>query len=140
MDVRVADAKIYSFESELIVVGLFVPAQITSELKAIDEKLHGAIAHVLKRKEFEGEYGQNRLISTLDKIPAKNILLLGLGKKEDASLEMLRKAAGASAKIVRDYCGVTDYATALHQLEVPGTTLESRSQAVAEGSWLGAYQ
>ena len=84
MDVRVADAKIYSFESELIVVGLFVPAQITSELKAIDEKLHGAIAHVLKRKEFEGEYGQNRLISTLDKIPAKNILLLGLGKKEDA--------------------------------------------------------
>ncbi|HLC32224.1 MAG TPA: leucyl aminopeptidase [Candidatus Nanoarchaeia archaeon] len=140
MDVRVVDAKLESVETELVVVGMFVPAQMTAELKAIDEKLHGAIAHVLKRKEFEGEYGQNRLISTLDKIPAKNILLIGLGKKEDADLELLRKGAGMSAKIVRDYCGVVDYATTLHDLDVAGTTKELRSQAVAEGSVLGAYQ
>ena len=140
MDVRVVDAKLDSCESEVIVVGLFCPPQFTDVLKLIDEKLHGAIAHVVKSKEFEGEYGQYRLIATLDKLPLRNVLLVGLGRKEDASLELLRKAAGLSAKIVRDCCGVVEYATTLHEVDVPGSTKELRAQVVAEGSVLGAYQ
>src|SRR3990172_606637 len=118
MEVRVVDAKLDSFKTELIVVGLFFPAEkVIPGLKHIDEKLNGAIAHAIKGKEFEGEWQQFRLISTLDKIPAKNILLLGLGKQKDANLELLRRAAGLSAKIVRDFCGITDFATTLHNLE-----------------------
>src|SRR3989344_8119825 len=97
MDVRVVDAELDSFDTELIVVGMFAPAELSPRLKKVDDKLHGSISHVLKRKEFEGEYSQNRLISTLDKIPAKNILLIGLGKKEDAALERLQRGAGMSA-------------------------------------------
>ena len=33
MDVRVVDAKLESVETELVVVGMFVPAQMTAELK-----------------------------------------------------------------------------------------------------------
>ncbi len=140
MEVRVVDAKLDSFKTELIVVGLFSPAEeLPRELKSIDAKLNGAIAHAIKGKEFEGEWLQFRLVSTLDKIPAKNILLLGLGKQKDADLELLRRAAGLSAKIVRDFCGITEYSTTLHTLDVPGTKHE-RAQAVAEGSVLGAYQ
>lgn len=140
MEVQVVDAEFDSFDTELIVVGMFTPPELSSRLKKVDEKLYGAVSRVLKRKEFEGEYGQNRLISTLDKIPAKNILLLGLGKKEDADLELLRKAAGLSAKIVRDFCGVVDYSSVLHELDISGTTRQQRAQAVAEGSVLGTYQ
>src|SRR5574342_74412 len=139
MQVKVVDEKLDSFKTELIVVGLFSPAEkLPAELKAVDEKLNGAIAHAIKGKEFEGEWQQFRLISTLDKIPAKNILLFGLGKKEDANVEILRRAAGLSAKIVRDFCGITEYATTLHNRDVGGR--EERAQAVAEGSVLGAYQ
>ncbi len=141
MEVRVVDAKLDSFKTELIVVGLFSPAEkIIPELKHIDEKLNGAIAHAIKGKEFEGEYQQFRLVSTLGKIPAKNILLLGLGKKSDANLELLRRVAGLSARIVRDFCGITEYSTVLHTIDVPKTTKDERAQAVAEGSVLGAYQ
>ncbi len=141
MEVRVVDAKLDSFKTELIVVGLFAPAEkLPAELKSVDEKLHGAIAHAIKGKEFEGEWLQFRLVSTLDKIPAKNILLLGLGKKEDATLEVLRRAAGLSAKITRDFCGIIEYSTTLHNIDVKGTTRQQRAQAVAEGSVLGAYQ
>jgi leucyl aminopeptidase len=140
MQVKVVDEKLDSFKTELIVVGLFSPAEkLPSELKAVDEKLNGAISHAIKGKEFEGEWQQFRLVSTLDKIPAKNILLLGLGKKEDANLEILRKAAGLSAKIARDFCGITEYATTLHTLDVKGSK-DERAQAVSEGSVLGAYQ
>ena len=141
MEVRVVDAKLDSFKTELIVVGLFAPAEkLPAELKSVDDKLHGAIAHAIKGKEFEGEWQQFRLVSTLDKIPAKNILLLGLGKKEDVTLEILRKSAGLSAKIARDFCGITEYSTTLHNLEIKGTSRKERAQAVAEGSVLGAYQ
>ncbi len=141
MEVRVVDAKLDSFKTELIVVGLFFPAEkLPAELKTVDAKLNGAIAHAIKGKEFEGEWLQFRLVSTLDKIPAKNILLLGLGKQKDANSETLRRAAGLSAKIVRDFCGITEYATTLHSLDVPGTSRHERAQAVAEGSVLGAYQ
>src|SRR5574341_2366919 len=140
MQVKVVDEKLDSFKTELIVVGLFSPAEkLPAELKAVDEKLHGAIAHAIKGKEFEGEWQQFRVVSTLDKIPAKNILLLGLGKKEEANLEILRRAAGLSARIVRDFCGITEYATTLHNLDVKGSR-DERAQAVAEGSVLGAYQ
>ncbi len=140
MQVKVVDARLDSFKTELIVVGLFSPAEkLPAELKAVDDRLNGAIAHAIKGKEFEGEWQQFRLVSTLDKIPAKNILLLGLGKKEDANVEILRRAAGFSAKIVRDFCGITEYSTTLHNLEIKASRNE-RAQAVAEGSVLGSYQ
>ncbi len=141
MQVRVVDAKLDSFKTGLIVVGLFSPAEkLPAELKAVDEKLNGAIAHAIKGKEFEGEWQQFRVISTLDKIPAKNILLLGLGKKEEVNLEIVRRAAGISARIARDFCGITEYSTTLHNLDIAKTTRQERAQAVAEGSVLGAYQ
>ncbi len=141
MKIGVVDARLDSFKTELIVVGLFAPSEeVPAELKSVDARLNGAIAHALKGKEFEGEWQQFRLVSTLDKIPAKNILLLGLGKKEDANLELLRRAAGLSAKIARDFCGITEFSTTLHNVELPDTSKQERAQAVAEGSVLGAYQ
>ncbi|MEM3154954.1 MAG: leucyl aminopeptidase [Candidatus Woesearchaeota archaeon] len=141
MQVKVVDEKLDSFKTELIVVGLFSPAEkLPAELKSVDEKLNGAISHAIKGKEFEGEWQQFRLVSTLGKIPAKNILLVGLGKQEDVTVEILRRAAGFSAKIARDFCGITEYATTLHAIEVKDSSKEERAQAVAEGSVLGAYQ
>ena len=141
MKIGVVDARLDSFKTELIVVGLFAPSEeVPDELKSVDARLNGAIAHALKGKEFEGEWQQFRLVSTLDKIPAKNILLLGLGKKEDVNLELLRRAAGLSAKIARDFCGITEFSTTLHNVELPDTSKQERAQAVAEGSVLGAYQ
>lgn len=141
MKVRVVDEKLDSFKTEVIVVGMFTDEKaLPSSLKNVDDKLHGAISHVLKGKEFEGEFGQFFLISTIDKIPARNILLVGLGDKKDCTLEILRRIAGFSVKIVRDLFGVTSFATTLHELDVPNASRDERAQSVAEGTVLGAYQ
>jgi leucyl aminopeptidase len=141
MRVLVADAKLDSFKSEVVVVGMFSKEKsVPSSLKSVDDKLHGAISHVLKGKEFEGEFGQFFLISTIDKIPARNILLVGLGEQKDCTMEILRRIAGFSVKIVRDIFGVTSFATTLHELDVPKSSRDERAQVVAEGTVLGAYQ
>ena len=141
MEVRVVDSKVESVESELVAVGVTSPLkEVPQFLKKIDEKLGGAIAHVVKSRGFEGEFGQMRSIGTLGKIPAQNILLVGLGKESDLTKETLRKAAGFSARVIRDSLGITEFATALHDVDVPKTTLSERAQVVAEGTVLGSYQ
>lgn len=141
MKVDVSDVKIDAITTELVAIGMFAPAkEVPERLKGLDEQLSGAISHVLSGNEFEGELYQVRLISTLDKIPAKNILLVGLGEKKDVSLEVLRRVAGNAARVVRDGAGITSFATYLHEVDIPDTTKEQRAQAVAEGTVLGAYQ
>jgi leucyl aminopeptidase len=138
MKIDVVNEKPDSFSTDLLVVGVFSPALLPSFLESIDEKLNGVISQIFRSGEFSGEWQQFRLISTLGKIPAKNILLLGLGKKELANMELLRKAAGFSVKIVRDFCGIVDFATTLHLSDLGSK--EECSQAVSEGSVLGSYQ
>jgi len=138
MQVSAVQDNIDSFATEIIVVGVFSPAEVPSSLKSVDEKLGGAITHAVKDNGFDAEIQQFRFISTLNKIPAKHILLVGLGKKEDADLETLRRMAGYSVKVVRDFCGVTKLATTLHDVDIG--TPEERVQAVSEGCMLGSYQ
>lgn len=140
MDVRVVEENLESFKSELIVVGLCKGSSVPEFLKKVDSKLDGVISHVLKTREFEGDFGQFRLVSTLGKLPSKSVFLFGLGESKDLTLDLLRRSAGLSAKIVRDVCGVSDLATVLHTVEVPNTSKEQRAQAVTEGTVLASYQ
>ena len=137
MIVRAVDKRGDTVKTDVLVVGVFSPASMPDELKAIDKKINGAITYSLKN--FEGEFQQTRLIPTLGKIPAKNILLFGLGKKKEANLETLRKAAGVVARIVRDGVQVKTYATLLHMANISAFK-DDRAQAVAEGTILGGYQ
>src|SRR3990167_5426661 len=126
MDVRVVDESLESFKSELIVVGLCKGSSVPNFLESVDKKLDGSISHVLKTKEFEGEFGQFRLISTLGKLPSKSVLLFGLGESKDLTLDVLRRSAGLRAKIVRDLCGVSEFATVLHTVDFPKNEEQSR--------------
>lgn len=141
MKIDVVHEKLDTVASELIAVGFFSPVSgLPDSLKAVDEKLGGAISHVISEKEFEGELYQLRMVSTLAKIPAGNILLVGLGKKEDVTLETLRRVSGHVARAVRDGAGITSFSVLLHELDIPKTTKDERAQAVAEGLMLGSYQ
>src|SRR3989344_582163 len=140
MDVRVVDESLESFKSELIVVGLCKGSAVPNFLESVDKKLDGSISRVLKTKEFEGEFGQFRLISTLGKLPSKSVLLFGLGESKDLTLDVLRRSAGVSAKIVRDLCGVSEFATVLHTVDVPKSSKDERAQVVTEGTVLASYQ
>lgn len=128
-------------ECSVLVVGVCAPLKgIPAELAKADEKLGGAIGQIIKDRSFEGEFGQLCSFASLGKLPQKNILLVGLGKESEVTLDVLRKAAGISARAVRDSLGAKDFATVLHEVEVPKSTGKERAAAVAEGTILGAYQ
>lgn len=125
------------FPVEAIVIGAFEPSPdgLLTELNTL---LDGAIAPLIRKKEFTGELRKWRLISTLGKLPAESILLVGCGKREKCTTETLRRISGEAARVLREN-NISRAATTLHLLPARGATQKEKAQAVAEGTVLGAY-
>src|SRR5689334_24600633 len=67
----------------------------------VDLALGGALTELLKSKEFEGKAGETALLHTHRKIPAKRVVLVGLGKTTSVGLDTIRQAMGHAVKRVR---------------------------------------
>ena len=92
----------------------------TPELKNLDNALNNEISQMFKSKEFKASFKELKLLNTYKKLPARKVLLIGLGKKGKFKTDCLRKAAAVSAKTLRD-AGIKNFATTL-QLR-PKTTI-----------------
>jgi leucyl aminopeptidase len=124
---------------DLLAVNLFegvkVPGGATA---AVDKKLAGAITKLIKKGEISGKLGEVNLIHTQGKLPATQVLVVGLGKSEDFDFERVRIAAGAAmaeAKRIK----AKSVATIVHGAGIGGLKLPEVAQALVEGSLLGAY-
>ena len=99
--INVSSEKIEKIKCDLLVTGLF-EKESPSKLSGLDKLISGAIRKSISTKEFIGESGQTKLITTLDNLPCKNILLVGLGKKKEFTQDKLRKIAGNIARTTKD--------------------------------------
>ncbi|HUH06591.1 MAG TPA: leucyl aminopeptidase [Egibacteraceae bacterium] len=110
-------------------------AELTPDASSVAEALGIDLASELKAVHFEGDVGSVARIPTRGAASAAMLLVVGLGKAADASLEVLRKAAGTAAR-----GAAKDSSLAI---VVPTGLVESdgaaHAQAVTEGASLGAY-
>lgn len=106
---------------------------------AIDKGLGGSLRELLQSKEFEGKAGEILVYHTNGKVPAKRLLLVGLGKKKDLTLDVIRQALGHAVKRVRQ--AKSGFFTASIPAVMPkGHSLIEVAQAMVEGAILGSYQ
>src|SRR5512147_1678377 len=103
MDVKVINASIQSTAADAIIVNLFegigIPAGATG---AVDKALSGAISDVIRSNDFRGKLNEMSIIYTRGAIPASRVIVIGLGKVQDFSLERIRQASATAAKKARD--------------------------------------
>ncbi|MBI4665437.1 MAG: leucyl aminopeptidase [Nitrospinae bacterium] len=124
--------------SEATALYLFEGEALDGALKRLDKALNGHISKAVKSGLFEGKQGQTLLIDGLGIIPAGKILIAGLGKKENVTVEKVRQVSGRVAAILRDN-GVKNFVTGLAQAKVKGADTALLAQAVTEGSMLALY-
>lgn len=105
----------------------------------VDHALGGALKALLESKEFEGKANETALVHTQGKLPAKRIILIGLGKKKDLGLDHIRQAMGHAAKRVRQAKAVS-FTVAVPALTPKGASPVEVAQAMVEGAVLGTYQ
>ena len=113
--------------------------KVSGQLKAFDKKLSGEITALFKRKEFEGKSCQTAGISTLKRLPASRIVLVGLGKKKDLTIERIRRAAGIAGLYCKN-SALKSIAFDLNSLGSEKFSLQEKAQAALEGMFLSNYE
>ncbi|MDG6027105.1 MAG: leucyl aminopeptidase [Candidatus Brocadia sp.] len=136
------NAKIGAVEkesAEILVFYLYEDVRIMHEsLACCNKALYHGISELIKKKEFVAKLNKTMVLPTYGKIPAKRILLVGLGKKQDVTLDKIRQAAGATASAVRDL-GINEGTAVMDSIDI-SASLSEWCQAYVEGVRLALYK
>ncbi|MNX63811.1 Cytosol aminopeptidase [compost metagenome] len=127
-------------KGELIAIALFEgESKLGADAQAVDKALGGIVADVLKSGDFAGKLNQTMMIPTGGKLGAKRLLLVGLGKPADLTVDRVRQAAGKATVAARDL-GIKTFSTAVFGLDAEDIDAHATARAFVEGMLLGNYQ
>jgi leucyl aminopeptidase len=131
----------FSFNGiDLLGIGITSQGLATSFGRNLDHRLGGSLSKIIKTEELKGKASETRLVNTLGKAGAQNILLFGLGdpRDSDQASEILRKAA---ARVVKNGNRLRSKTVALEDAEplCKKAVAATRGQAIAEGAILADY-
>jgi leucyl aminopeptidase len=137
LEIQVRAAQAFDLTAEVLVVGVMqsggkAPA-LPPSLKSIDDALGGALAKLVTRDEFTGKRDQTISLSSLGRIGAEKLLVVGLGDRRSLGAPEVRTFAAKAARAAN-----VEKATSL-ALSLP-VGLEGELRAVGEGLELGAYR
>ena len=107
--------------------------------RAVDKALGGQLRELRTSGEFSGKTQQSVLIHTRGALPAQRILLMGLGKKRDVTLDRVRQAMGTASKRIRQ-TGAQTFSAPPLGAEAVRAAASDVAQAMVEGALLGLYR
>jgi leucyl aminopeptidase len=140
VDIRVSVGDIASWQDEAVVVNLFEGVgQPGGATGAVDAASGGLVASLLADGGFSGTFKDIAVLPSLGRIPARRIAVVGLGPREDFTLDRVREVSAVAAQTARDR-GWRSFGTIVHGAGIGGLDLEDAARAVAEGAWLGLYR
>lgn len=130
--------------TEALVVSLFEKDGLAPQsLIQLDQALGGMIQDLIDSGDFSGKADQSSLLYTRGVIPARRVLVIGLGKKEKFDLDKVRQAMGKASRQLQKM-GVKQASASVPGLDISGLPGALRSsaaaQAATEGAVLATYQ
>ena len=123
----------------LVLVGYEDDSNFGQSGDMLDRSLGGHLRELRKNKEFRGKNHETVLIHTRGAIPPKRILLVGLGKKAEVTIDRVRQAMGIVAKRIRQ-AGLSSCTTSIIGTDTIQASLTALTQAMIEGAILGTYR
>lgn len=113
-------------------------SSLSGALIEADRALDGLLSQALSSGEFKGQYGQVFSTSTLGKFPADRLIIVGLGKQADITMDRARGAAAIACKALRK-AKAESGAIFVEDPLFGDIDARGLAQAVAEGALLGLY-
>ena len=139
MEIKLAAGDIAKIETDAIIVNYFEKMErLEGDTATVDKALDGAISQLISQGEIKGKLNQITVIHSLGKLPAARVVVVGLGKQQELSLDKVRGAMAATCRLLRQK-GVKSMATIAQGAGAAGITMESAAQAITEGALLGVY-
>ena len=138
--IKVVSGDITHQDVGAIVVNLFQGVESPEGATgAVDGGLDGAVSQLIEDGEISGKLGEATLVHTLGKMTPARVLVAGLGKREEFTLDTVRRVTAESCRRLRRV-GVETVATIAHGAGIGGLETAAVGQAVAEGAILGLYR
>jgi leucyl aminopeptidase len=136
MEVRAEFEKFYDVEADALVVMIYEGEKADQgPLKELDERTSGILSEMIGSDEMRGKQGDMVYVYRPGQIRPRRLLLVGAGKREDFSLDSVRRLAGSAARYLR---GKGAHSMAI--LRRSQLDLGKSAQAVTEGVLIGLFE
>ncbi|ERN42862.1 leucyl aminopeptidase [Rubidibacter lacunae KORDI 51-2] len=124
------------WSGDALALGLFTDTELTGDLAALDTKLSGTIAELIEETQFEGKPGKSACARIGGGSTVRKIILIGLGDRDALTLDTLRRAAAACARIATNqHCQTLGLALPIADYD-PAIV----AQIATEGAILGLHE
>lgn len=138
--IELSTKPITEISADTLVVGLCEGEPLTGHIAEIDKALDGVLsdlAGLAGAAEMSGKRGETAQVYTRGKIAAGRVMVVGLGKRDDLKPGILREAAGAAVRRIRDQ-KLKSAALLLHGHKSKDDVLQHVA-AITEGALLGLW-
>src|SRR5205085_4003673 len=145
MDIRIIEQLVEETQCDALVVGVAYRkiGQQTKKLmlagtaREVDSLLGGLIQDIYTNGEFKGDLGELLTLHPVGKLPAKRVLVVGLGAQEKMNTQTIRRASAIAARHLQQ-TGAHQIVLALNSREF-NIDLDESVRAGVEGALLGLY-
>lgn len=136
MELKVQVGSSAQWQGDGIVVTVFEDEPLSAAAAQVDRALGGEIERAVQAHDFSARYTLHYAFSSLGKVPAARVAVVGLGKKSKYSLDRARRAAADGVKDLRKL-GARNAALTF---VTDGLDLAEVAQATAEGVVMGLFR
>src|SRR5512136_1388830 len=117
MQIRVEKGTADKYPCELLLLFSFeFPEPLEGPIKNVDLEWKGYISSLMNQGDFKGELFERKLFYTQGALPAKRVLLTGLGKRGEFDLEKWRGASSKAGQYIRE-AGFKQLAVAVQRFD-----------------------
>jgi len=139
MEIKVIAGDIAGIEADAILVNHFEGMESPDgEAAAVDKALGGAVSQLIKQGEIKGKPNEITMLHSFGKLPAARVVVVGLGKKSDLSVNKVRGAVAETCRWLRSR-EINTIATVPQGANINKIVPGDAAQAIAEGALLGTY-
>lgn len=141
MNIIVEENSLNDVTSDVLVVSIFEDEEkLSSVVEKLDITLDSLISnYAIKKDKFKAKFGKTYLIHANGKIKSDKVLIVGLGKKDDFTLNKLREI---SSKIIQKCSTIENcknVSTILHGVDTKRFMVHDAAQMITEGALIGNY-
>jgi leucyl aminopeptidase len=139
MDISARKGDLIQQPCDVLVVNAFLNGkELMGAARAVNKALGGDLEKFMHEDKYKAKLGATFVMRTNGKIPAKRVLIVGLGKKEEFTLESVRQASATSLNVAKGL-GVKSVVSMLHGAGGGGLKATECAQAMTEGIRLANY-
>jgi leucyl aminopeptidase len=139
VDIHIVKGMIQDVEADAVVLNLFEGQSPGGATGAVDRALSGMIGKLVDAGDVRGKLNEVTVLYPSGALPARRVILVGLGKAQEFTLDRARQAAGSAATKARSL-GCKSIATMAFGAGAGQLDPQACTQATVEGALLGLYE